>query len=395
MLYKQFAAVFFSLSFAAMMIFFPTVSISAVKDALALWGCVVAPSLLPFFICSNFMLGTGFTEKLSEVSEPLVRRVFHASGSCSFPFIMSLVSGYPVGVKILSDMRVEGRISRQDAEKGLFFCSTSGPLFMIGAVGNGMLGSNMAGWIIAAAHYTGAIVNGIVFGRMLEKNARNRYLKAPESSEKMLNKPVPERRFGAAVEKDRSGLSYNMILARSIMDAVSTLFLIVGYMIIFMMIVYFMKLFSQELNPWLAGILELSVGCRETASYVYYTQLWNCVMCASMISFGGLCVIFQSMSFLSKCDVNLKLFVVSKFTHACFAAMTAFLICRFIYRFEPKILSVFMNVGPGEASLYNNRAGFVYNLLFSGTMVCFLVVVFAAIVIIYGIYAGMRKKRNN
>ena len=39
-LYKQFAAFFFSVSFAVMMIAFPTVSVAAVSDAVRLWALI-------------------------------------------------------------------------------------------------------------------------------------------------------------------------------------------------------------------------------------------------------------------------------------------------------------------------------------------------------------------
>ena len=45
----------------------------------------------------------------------------------------------------------------------LTFCSTSGPLFMLGAVGAGMLSSPAAGAVIALAHYLGALLNGLLY----------------------------------------------------------------------------------------------------------------------------------------------------------------------------------------------------------------------------------------
>ena len=47
------------------------------------------------------------------------------------------------------------------------FCSTSGPAFMVGAVGAGMLGSGMLGGIIAVAHYIGDFANGVLYTRIL------------------------------------------------------------------------------------------------------------------------------------------------------------------------------------------------------------------------------------
>jgi len=43
------------------------------------------------------------------------------------------------------------------------FCSTSGPLFMIGAVAVGMFKNPLLGPLIALSHYLGALTVGLIF----------------------------------------------------------------------------------------------------------------------------------------------------------------------------------------------------------------------------------------
>ncbi|MEI3517742.1 MAG: hypothetical protein V8R50_10820 [Clostridia bacterium] len=85
------------------------------------------------------------------------------------PVLMSVLSGYPMGAKIVGDLRRSSEISVGEAKRLMSFCSTSGPAFLIGAVGTGMLGSGFLGGIIAAAHYLGAAVNGMVYTAVLGK----------------------------------------------------------------------------------------------------------------------------------------------------------------------------------------------------------------------------------
>ena len=372
-MYKNFTAVFFSTAFALMMILFPSTSVNAVSDALKLWALTVVPSLLPFFICSNFMYEIGFTDKLAAVCEPGVRKIFRTSGECAFPFIMSLVSGYPVGVKIITEARLSGSLSKTDAEKGISFCSTSGPLFMIGAVGAGMLCSEVMGWTIALSHYTGAVLNGIFFGRIM-KNERGSLTELPSVVRK----------------RHAEDINYNSVLGRSIMDSVSTLFLIGGYMAVFMMVIYFIEMMTAEMPPWYGGLLELSVGCRDTAAYVYYTEMQKTVICTAMISFGGLCVLFQSMSFIGRSDISIKTFLLSKVTHCIFSTATAFILCRVIYAVKPQSLGAFA-YGPDKTVMEMGSTGFIYNLLFSGGMVCFLSIIFILIVTFYGIGVNINR----
>lgn len=324
-MYRNFAAVFFSVGFAVMMTVFPGVSVEAVYDALKLWALTVVPALLPFFICSNFMQETGFTDSLAGVAEPAVRRLFRTSGVCGFPFIMSLVSGYPAGVKILSDARLSGKISKEDADTGITFCSTSGPLFMIGAVGTGMLDSETSGWIIALSHYLGAAANGILFGRILKKER----ITAPSY-------PVTGKLFYSETK-----INCNEAAVKSIMDAVKTLFIIGGYMAVFMMAIYYIKMTGLETSPWFPGILELSAGCRETAGYVYYTGMQKTVICSALISFGGACVLFQSLSFIGRTDISIKLFLLSKVCHSAFAGIFSYMMCKAVYILHPASMNVF------------------------------------------------------
>ena len=49
------------------------------------------------------------------------------------------------------------------AVRMLSFCSTSGPLFMLGTIGAGMFYAPAAGAVIALSHYAAALLNGLAF----------------------------------------------------------------------------------------------------------------------------------------------------------------------------------------------------------------------------------------
>ena len=130
-----------------LMVIFPQVAMDSARKGISLWASSVLPALLPFFICANFLQNIGVIRYLK---------------SGTFPFLMSVLSGYPMGAKIVGDLRRSSEISVGEAKRLMSFCSTSGPAFLIGAVGTGMLGSGFLGGIIAAAHYLGAADNGMV-----------------------------------------------------------------------------------------------------------------------------------------------------------------------------------------------------------------------------------------
>ena len=61
---------------------------------------------------------------------------------------MGIISGYPVGAKIVTEFRKNGDCSRAEAERLLAFTNNSGPLFIIGTIGVSMFGNTLIRTII-------------------------------------------------------------------------------------------------------------------------------------------------------------------------------------------------------------------------------------------------------
>lgn len=56
-------------------------------------------------------------------------------GSGAFALAMGITSGYPVGAKVASDLYKDNLCSKIEAERLIAFTNSSGPLFVIGAIG--------------------------------------------------------------------------------------------------------------------------------------------------------------------------------------------------------------------------------------------------------------------
>ena len=74
--------------------------------------------------------------------------LFRVPGIGSFAYAMSITSGYPMGTKIVSDLRNQNLCSIEEGQRLLALCSTSGPLFVIGAVAVGMFNNLYLGVIL-------------------------------------------------------------------------------------------------------------------------------------------------------------------------------------------------------------------------------------------------------
>jgi len=284
------------------MVVFPSIAFLSAQKGISLWASSVLPALLPFFICANFMNYMGVT------------RVLRPS---AFAFAISVISGYPMGAKIIGDLRRREYISHNEAKRILSFCSTSGPAFIIGAVGTGLLRNPALGMIIATSHYLGAVLNGIYFSLRFRKN---------RDEKRALHLPSCKNNKGALE-----------IFTDAVFSSFKSLGIILAYIILFMLVTDLMQ-FSGVLNVFeqsymkalTKGFFEMVVGCASLASCLEISELLKCVFCTFIISWGGLSVIGQSMSMLSGCGISLTYFITVKLGH-CFFSVSAAVILGILF----------------------------------------------------------------
>lgn len=282
-----------------LMVVFPTTALYSARKGISLWMTDVLPALLPFFICANFLQSIGVIRLLK---------------SGVFPFIMSVLSGYPMGAKIIGDLKRQDEISLNETCRLMSFCSTSGPAFMVGAVGAGMLGSGTMGAIIAAAHYAGALANGVLFTAIFGR----------DGSSSITTGKLQQR-------------SLQESFTESIVMSLKSLGIILAYIVLFMFVTDLLHLSGvlslapgQEMRALIKGILEMTVGCGAVAECSGAADIVKCTLCAFIISWGGLSVMGQTMSMLSGTGISMRYIFISKLSHGLFSAAAAFVLATFV-----------------------------------------------------------------
>ena len=131
---------------------------SGAAEGLRLCAGVVVPSLFPFSVVAFFICMSGVLRYGQRCLGRVTRAILGLSWSEFGVFLMSLISGYPIGARLVSQMYNGGEISRERARQLLMFCVNAGPSFIIIAVGNGMIGYKNAGVILFASHITAAVI---------------------------------------------------------------------------------------------------------------------------------------------------------------------------------------------------------------------------------------------
>ncbi len=299
----------------------PSRYIASVSRSLILFAKAVLPSLFPFLFFSGLLTCVGGGYLLGIVFAKPVSKVFHAPPISGYVMVLSLISGYPVGSKIICDLYQSGMLTREDAKRITAFCSTSGPLFILGTVGASLFQSPYLGWVLLSCHVLGALVNGIIFRP--KKQTFSPILPTVQSVDSLLD--------------------------ACIKNSVTTILAVGGYITVFGMIgdvlvdVGAVKLVGEILGFILRPLGAPSELCYGVAlSFIELTRGFDYIAhagiktttalpyLAGLLSLGGACITFQSMSFLSKCGIEARYYILTKISQALVTFGLAMLTCLFV-----------------------------------------------------------------
>ena len=300
---------------------FPDLFLSSFIDGLVLFGSAVLPALFPFMFLTKTLTDLGLVETLvSKLDKPFFS-IFRAPAVGLYIFLMSAVCGYPVGTKVMSDIAQAKSLTKSQTEQLLPFCSTSGPLFVVGTVGTQMFSNKMLGFVVFGIHLLACILCALFIGWVRYFFSKHKQKQNPQPS----NPPVPLDNI----------LSKNMIdTCQSILIVggfVSTFYLLIDILCRFGILMPLNKLFSfflksvgldTSLSTGLAtGFVEMTRGCRDVS--LVPTSAATPIALVAIITFSGLSILMQSWAFLSKANVSFKKFLGIKLLQTTFAVLIA------------------------------------------------------------------------
>ncbi len=283
----------------------PAKFIHAGLNGISAWAFNVLPAVLPFMIISALLINTGLIEKICfPLSKPFVR-IYKTSLYSSYVFFISILSGYPVGSKMIADLYEQDKISQTDAFRMSSFCSNSGPMFIVGSVGVGMLMSATAGYIILLSHIISALLNGLLYRNMKASN----------------------KNHGVTI-KNASFLSFGDIIENSCRSILNVGTIIMFFFIVIEFVSVFVSFLPTNIQSIIFGIIEITKGAKSISSC--YKIKMATTLSSAVISFGGLSTAMQSISILKRVKMPLSIFVLQKLSHSIFAFLVSFVLCLFM-----------------------------------------------------------------
>ena len=359
-------------------------------NGLSVWAKVLVPSLLPFFVLTKLLASTGIIDDICKLFAPITTKLYNCPKQSAYVFLMSIITGYPVGSKLISDLYQNGQISKIQAIKTSSFCSTSGPMFILGTVAIGMFASPKMGYVILISHILGALLNGLFYRNIKDKNlqpSKNCDLYISNNSENKtsslldieknsitfnhltkegLNNKQHQQNSQSytspniqstqictiqktnILQKEESNNNIyqqqNFDFSQSIMSSVNSMLLIGGvicFTFVLLEVITTSSLFlslikclnnlginGSLISAIFCGFGEITKGCLMLSSTLISSHLAT-IISTFIISFGGISTFLQAYAFL-KGIVPAKIFLLQKFTHAiCATAICGLLLLIF------------------------------------------------------------------
>ena len=247
-------------------------ALSGGKEGVELCLRSLIPSLFPFLVLSDLLTGV-----LMGTDLPLLRplgRLLRMPGGSESLLIPGFLGGYPAGAQAIGRAFREGKIPKETAGRLIVLCNHAGPSFLFGVLGN-LFADRGQVWVLWGVQ----ILSALLCSQIL-----------PQSGETL----------------DYSG-SCRMDLPGSVAAGIQAMAAICGWVILFRVILAFgekwlLWAFSPTLRVVITGMLELTNGCF--ALLQLQDPRLRFVLCAAMLSFGGICVTMQTAQVMQPLPVG-------------------------------------------------------------------------------------------
>jgi len=323
---------------AFFMIINPRETVQAASQGLLLWYSIVLPALLPFFIVAELLVKIRFVHFMGILMEPVMRPIFRLPGCSSLVVVMGFTSGFPVGAVLTRKLYDQKQLSAEEAERLLVFTNNASPLFILGAVGIGMLGNPVAGYLLAFSQYLSNLLLGVFLRFRAVSPVRRR--QTDSTGLKTACQAMLPR------NDERSGIAN--LLGDAIRNSLGNVMAVGGFIVVFSVLTrmlsqwgvidvmagflfQLLKLFEldyAQVYGLCMGIFEMTLGAKTAVANASSSSLAVFMVLSAILAFSGISVITQVMSIMAGTPVRLSFYLLSRLVQVIIACSITFLTFR-------------------------------------------------------------------
>ena len=258
----------------------------------------IIPSMFAFMAISSYIISSGLYRYISAPFYFLLNGIIKLDRQSFSIFLLSLIGGYPTGIKLISEITSQNKNYYAIAEKLIAICYCVSPPFAITMLGLGIFGSEEAGVIIYISNVLACITAAAVFTRIFPINADN-----------------------YSREEKSGGIIYSVNSTAASLITVCAV--IIAFNVLLTSLQCVIGLFSAEIPFGILGIFEISNLLKIPGPSA---SLLPFISAAS--SLGGVCVLIQCGA-LSKKQFSLKYFLIMRLPCAALSGFFTSIIMNF------------------------------------------------------------------
>ncbi|MGQ8871715.1 nucleoside recognition domain-containing protein [Paenibacillus sp. TSA_86.1] len=318
----------------------PKEAFDASIQGLDIWWKIVFPALLPFLMLSQMLTAFGFTHALGVLLEPLMRRLFKLPGQSGFALAVGMCGGFPAAADAVSRLVKDQQMTARQAVIIAAAAHFANPMMILLVVGGAFLQQPAAGYFLLMIHWISGWIAAAVGIRLLPLSRKELAQNKAQTAENQPS-PVPpapqkssivSRMLLAAREAhSRDARGFGKLLGDTVSQAVQTLMLTGGYIIVFAVLIRLLSIyltpgFSAALWP---SVLELHLGTYHISKTLLAPAILMAFL-AGALGWGGLCSHLQVSSMLKTAIPGLQsmlFFVFVRLGHG----LTAFVLTLWLW----------------------------------------------------------------
>lgn len=323
----------FIFSFVSIFVCYDCVA-KGVSSGLYLCADVIIPSFFPVLCITSFLSHSGVINVIGRYFDRASKTLFNMSGYFIPVFLLSLISGYPVGACISQTMYKNGRISLESRNNMSAVCCSAGPSFLLLAVGIGILNSYECGVALFVSHLLASIIVAIIVSRFFT--------------------------YKYFFEKQKNEVFVADALVLGVGSACNSVISICAYTVLFSAVVNVISKYLRATVFYLPVVSLLEV---TNAVYALSSQGVPLAVLSAVIGFGGFSVIFQISSALGNDRPPISVIILIRILHAA----VSYVICSISVNFFDVTVPVFNN--SSVSKVYTSE-----NFLFSSSLMILLIV---------------------
>ncbi|MEK4052354.1 nucleoside recognition domain-containing protein [Paenibacillus sp. FSL F4-0087] len=325
----------------------PKDAFDASIQGLDIWWKIIFPAMLPFLMLSQMLTAFGFTHALGVLLGPLMQRWFRLPGKAGLAIVVGMCGGFPAGADTASRLVQDQQITAKQAGIVAAASHFANPLMIILVIGAAFLHQPAAGYFLLIVHWVSGWIATMIGVRLLPKELKGKKSSTATPSSYKRRSLWSQMMLAAREAQERDGRGFGKLLGDTVSQAVQTLMMTGGYMIVFAV---FVRLLTLYITPGTSvafwpSLLELHLGTYHL-SQSPLTPVLLMSLLAAVLGWGGLCSHLQVSAVLKAAGLaatSMLYFSGIRLLHALVAFFISLLLWLPFSRYSSEVWATFQN----------------------------------------------------